>query len=135
MVFNKQISDRTLCGNQCESQLVKKQQLIQKFLKFRLIHGVVVQDILTLAGNYTRESNSLNFKLIFSIYHYSTASIGGKIYIIGCNPDEHRISVYNDDQWSDYGSLFTGRYVHSSISFNSKTMVLGAFSDLMPDGE
>ena len=74
-------------------------------------------------------------KSIFRIYYYSTASIDGKVYIIGGKPQENRISVYNDDQWSDGGSLLAGRYVHSSISFNSKTMILGAFSDSLPVAE
>ena len=56
-------------------------------------------------------------------------SFGGKVYIIGGFPDNNRISVYIDDQWSDYGSLFTGRWAHSSISFNSKTMILGSYSN------
>ena len=92
----------------------------------------MVQATLTLTSKYTRESIiSLNLKFIFRIYHYSTASIGGKVYIIGGQPDENvnRISEYNDDQWSDYGSLFTGRWAHSSITFNSKTMIFGAFSN------
>ena len=68
------------------------------------------------------------FKSVFSIALYSTASIGEKVYIIGGIQNENRISEYNDEQWTDYGSLFTSREFHSSISFNSKTMILGGFS-------
>ena len=96
----------------------------------------MAHDTLTITSKYTRESiSSLNFKFIFRIFFYSTASVGGKVYIIGGMPDENRISEYNDDQWSDYGSLFTGRHFHSSISFNSKTMILGAYSNSVPGTE
>ena len=96
----------------------------------------MVQDTLTLTSKYTRETIvSLNFKSIFRIFYYSTASIGGKVYIFGGSPVDNRISEYNDDQWSDYGTLLTGRHTLGSISFNSKTMILGLNSNILPTDE
>ena len=96
----------------------------------------MVQDTLTLTSKYTRESIlSLNFKSILRIFYYSTASIGGKVYIFGGSPVDNRISEYNDDQWSDYGTLLTGRHTLGSISFNSKTMILGLNSNILPTDE
>jgi len=73
-----------------------------------------------------------NLKSSFSIYYYSTASVAKKVYVIGGTefglPYEKRIAEYSDDQWREYGSLSAGRYVHSSITQNSETMVIGGYS-------
>ena len=85
---------------------------------------------------YIRESTiSLNLQTIFRPSHYSTASIGERLYIFGGYLDEERISEYNDDQWRNYGSLLKGRFSHSSITVNSKTIILGAFTDSDPRNE
>ena len=51
------------------------------------------------------------------------------MYIIGGSPtsQSNRIAEYADGQWREYGSLSTGRYVHSSITHNLKTMIIGAY--------
>ena len=70
-----------------------------------------------------------NFHFEFSIRYYSTASVADKVYIIGGYPSSNnkRIAEYADGQWREYGSLSTGRYVHSSITHKSETMIIGAF--------
>ena len=65
---------------------------------------------------------------LFSIYYYSTASIAGKVYIIGGYNTRDKIAEYNDDQWTEYGSLSTGRYAHDSITHDYQTMIIGAYS-------
>ena len=89
-----------------------------------------------LVPKFTRAEVRLpDLKSIFRIFYYSTASIGGKVYIFGGSPVENRILEYNDDQWRDYGSLLTGRHTLGSISFNSKTMILGLQSNILPNNE
>ena len=39
-----------------------------------------------------------------------------------------KIAEYNDDQWTEYGSLSTGRYAHDSITHDYQTMIIGAYS-------
>ena len=71
-----------------------------------------------------------NKKILFSIFYYSTASIAEKVYIIGGYSDnEKRIAEYSEDQWREYSSLSTGRYVHNSITYDSQTMIIGAYSE------
>ena len=81
--------------------------------------------------NWTQNIYLIRFLYFwFSISYYSTASVAGKVYIIGGlgSPDQSLIAEYSDDQWREYGFLSSGRYVHSSITHYSETMIIGAFS-------
>ena len=49
------------------------------------------------------------------------------MYIIGGLINQEKIAEYSYDQWTDYGSLSTGRYAHSSITHDSQTMIIGAY--------
>ena len=71
-------------------------------------------------------------RIAFRIYYYATASVAEKVYIIGGTelglPHEKRIAEYSDDEWREYGSLSTGRYVNTAITHNSETMIIGGYS-------
>ena len=106
--------------------------LKQKSSKFQRTHGWLAQVILSQAGEIVKRIIQITIETTsFSIFYYSTAAISGKVYIIGGTQNgnhEQQISEYSNDQWREYGSLSTGRYVHSSITHNSETMIIGAYS-------
>ena len=62
----------------------------------------------------------------FSIYQYSTASIGEAVYIIGGSSSVRTVETiaeFKNGRWSIIGQMRKPRSFHGSISFGQKTLI------------
>ena len=73
------------------------------------------------------------FKYLFSkISHYSVASTNEAAFVIGGYDGSLSLDViaqFKDNEWSLYGNLKKGRFIHGSVTYSDKTMVIGGFVD------
>ena len=63
------------------------------------------------------------------MYQYSSVSTSeAAAYIIGGAKTTEIISEFKDGNWSQFGTLSKGRYVHGSIKMGNEFMVIGGYS-------
>ena len=65
------------------------------------------------------------------IFGYSTVSRVSKIFLFGgcCEENWSLVSVFQNDEWSEIGSLDQGRINHMSIAYGTDVMIIGGISN------
>ena len=76
---------------------------------------------------------------VFSISDYATTHTEDSVYIIGGRTDSSRtggrpssistIAKYKDDIWTIAGKLKQGRYAHTAITVEGRTMIIGGWPE------
>ena len=62
------------------------------------------------------------------MYQYSSVSTSEAAYIIGGSNTREIIAEFKNDNWSQFGTLSKGRWVHGSIGMGDEFMVIGGYS-------
>ena len=64
-----------------------------------------------------------------TIFGYSPVARPGKVFIIGgCCEHWSSVSIFENDEWSLYGSLKTGRMTFMTIIYGTDVMIIGGIT-------
>ena len=65
------------------------------------------------------------------IFGYSAVSRPSKIFLFGgcCENNWSEISLFENDEWTHFGSLKQGRINHLSIAYGTDVMIIGGISN------
>ena len=70
-------------------------------------------------------------KIFLSVGYYSSVSASDAVYIIGGfnggDPYDSTVAKFTNYNWYKGGELNTGRYSHSSVTYNGITMTVGGY--------
>ena len=61
------------------------------------------------------------------IFGYAAVTRPGKVFILGgcCNDNWSQISLFENDEWSSFGSLKHGRINFMTVTYGTDVMILG----------
>ena len=63
------------------------------------------------------------------MYYYSTVDLSDSVIFIGGAYTKKIVAKFNGNGWSRLPYLKQGRYLHGSIHINSKTFIIGGYTD------
>ena len=63
------------------------------------------------------------------MFYYSTIDLSDSVLFIGGYNTMKIVAKFNENGWSRLSDLKQGRYRHDSIQINSKTFIIGGFTE------
>ena len=63
------------------------------------------------------------------MFDYSTVDLSDSVVFIGGYHTRKNVAKFSDNGWSRIADLNQGRCAHGSIQFNSKTFIIGGYTE------
>ena len=79
--------------------------------------------------HFQNKSTIISIIYFSEIWGYSTVDLSDSVVFIGGFLTNKIVAKFNGNGWSRLPDLKQGRYRHGSIQINSKTFIIGGYTD------